>query len=196
MSPIWSGPRLSGEYAPPDEAGPLLTWDTHIAIENLSKQVLRNYLQLFACYHTPGTNYYRGRDGAILPCSPGGFNAVAGSEQQARLEASPWRAHAERYRGPHEIEFFRYGQPALLSERRPWFNGARHVILVQPDTCAAIVTWRNQARDYMVRPRDYDLGPGESFTARVRHIIAPVESEEGLAELWERFEEDLGTERG
>jgi hypothetical protein len=179
-----------------DDAEIPLLWDTRISIENLSNRILRNYVHFFACYHAAATNHYWGTEGAITPCSSGGFHAVADSEQQARLQASPYHAHCERYRGEEEIHFSRYHRPVLMSACRPWFNGARHLILVQPETCAALVTWMNQARDYMIRPRNYDLGVGEMFTSRIRHLIARVENEHDLRDLWTGFEEYLSTASG
>jgi hypothetical protein len=165
-------------------------WDTHITVENLTNRTLRNYIHFFACYHEPAMNFYWGTDGAITPCASGGFNAVADAEQEARLRASPYHAHCERYRGKHELRYFRYNRPVLMSEPRAWCNGARHVLLVQPATCAAITTWINQARDYVIRPPDYDLKPGVKFTARVRHVITPVENADDLGRLWGEFERE------
>jgi hypothetical protein len=69
--------------------------------------------------------------------------------------------------------------------------------MVEHDACAALVTWLHQARDYMVRPPDWMLAPGASFTARVRHVIATVENAVDLAALWEAFEDEAaGRARG
>lgn len=92
------------------------------------------------------------------------------------------------------MQYFTYKKPVLMSEPQLWFNGGRHIILVQPETCAAVVTWANQARDYMIRPKDYDLRPGSTFASRIRHVIAPVEYEDDLEKLWAGFEEDLTME--
>ena len=51
--------------------------------------------------------------------------------------------------------------------------------------------WMHQARDYQIRPPAGDLSDGASFTARIRHVIAPVEGEQDLMRIWSAFREDL-----
>ncbi len=166
------------------------TWDTVITIENLTGQTLHNYLHFFACYHPANPNYFWNSAGAIAPCSAGGFIAVADADQQRRLQASTYQRTVDRYCGNQKIEYFRYRQPVLLSERQPWYADARHVLMVEPEKCAAIVTWVNQARDYMIRPPHYDLQPGELFTTRIRHAIASIQDVRNLEVLWSGFKKD------
>ena len=55
--------------------------------------------------------------------------------------------------------------------------------------------WMHQARDYQIRPPAGDLSDGASFVAHIRHVIAPVESEQDLVKLWSNFAEGLSTAR-
>ncbi len=169
----------------------ILLWDTFITVENLSRETRTNYLQFFACYHLGGTNSYWSSSGEIEPCGAGGFTAVAGPEQERRLRLSPYQRHCERYRGDAILEYHPYHRPVLLSERRAWFRDARHLVMVEPEKCAAVVTWSNQARDYMIRPPGDDLLPAAAFTARVRHVVAPAETRGDLERVWSRFLADL-----
>ena len=106
-----------------------------------------------------------------------------------RLKGTSYQTHIERYKGDSESVYEIYRRPVLLSGRLPWFDDGRHVIMVQPETCAAIVTWREQARDYMITPEDLDLDPGEVFSSRVRHVITSVKNTEELQALWIEFED-------
>ena len=97
----------------------------------------------------------------------------------------------ERYRADREILYRQYANPVLISAKREWFGGLRHVILVDPKTCASVATWFEQARDYTISPPGFDFKPGEKFTARIRHVIAPVESVNDLKKLWADFEKEV-----
>ena len=162
-------------------------WETVITIENLTGQILKNYLHFFACYHPAHTNYFWNSTGEIAPCGAGGFIAIPNADQKQRLHASTYQQLCDRYCGNQKMEYFQYRQPVLISERQPWYGDARHVFMIEPDKCAAIVTWVNQARDYMIRPPTYDLYPGATFTTRIRHAIASVEDVPALEVLWSNF---------
>jgi len=155
-------------------------WDTAITVENLTGRTLRNYLHFFACYHPSAPNYFWSSTGEIAPCAPRAFIGVANSEQEKRLRASPYTQLGDRYRGDCEMEYYRYHQPMLVSQPQTWYAGYRHVLMVEPDKCAAIVTWNNQARDYMIRPPNYDLQPGESFITTIRHAITDFQDPQAL----------------
>jgi len=173
----------------------LATWDVHITTQNLSRQTLKNYLNFFACYHPADTNFYWGADNRIKACSQGSFEATADKDIEAVLKASPVSDHLHRYIGDMEDSWVQYHHPVLMSQVKPWYGGMRHVVMVEQSKCASIVTWGHQARDYMVRPENWDLKPNESFTVTIRHIIAPVNSVDDLEKLWREFEKDLLTNK-
>jgi hypothetical protein len=166
-------------------------WDTTFTIENLTGKVLKNYLQFFACYHQAGTNYYWDSSNKIKPCANGGFNACPDSETIKMLEASPYSTHTNRYKRDQPVAFVQFAKPVLISEKQPWFGGLRHVILVEPKACAAIVTWEQQARDHILRPPTGDFQVGANFSARVRHVVAAVDSVSDLETIWDHFEQSL-----
>lgn len=168
-----------------------ITWDTEITIENLSGEVLRNYGQLFACYHRKCTNYYWDSDGNIRECSPESFNATGSISETERLKSTPYHDHLMRGLRKRDCQYVQYSQPVLMSEKQLWYNNGRHILFVEPDKCAAMVTWMNQARDYYLSPPGYDLKPKEPFKTRVRHMITTCNSVDELKSLWEQFEECL-----
>jgi len=174
--------------APP---GGRLAWDTTITVQNLTGATLKNYGQFFACYHLRNTNYYWDASGEIAQCPPDCFTATATPQDAQRLKAREYHEHALRYLDGAACEYRQYARPVLLSRRQPWFGGGRHAIFVEPGVCAALMTWMSQARDYYIRPPGYDLAPGQSFRARVRHLIAPLESVEELEGHWLDFEQSL-----
>ena len=165
-------------------------WDTTITVENLTGQTLQNYHALFACYHPHDRNYYWDSTAGIQPCGQEAFRASRDSEETARVGAVTAGITA-RYASDSEFMTSIYAKPVLMSEKQEWFDGDHHVVLVAPDSCSAMVTWMHQARDYQIRPPDGDLPDGASFTARIRHMIAPVEDEQNLIKLWSDFEEEL-----
>lgn len=182
---------VAWEFLDPKLSPYKFAWNTAITVENLTHETLKSYFQFFACYHQRGTNYYWDSSNEIKPCSNGGFNATRDAETARILRASPYHSHMERYRADREILYVRYANPILISEKREWFGGLRHLILVDPKRCASIVTWFEQARDYTISPPDFDFKPGEKFTAQIRHIITSVESVNDLKKLWAHFEKGV-----
>lgn len=180
---------ITWEFSPPAKANCRANWTTTIQVENRRTDVLRNYVQFFACYHKAATNYYWDASNRILPCTDGGFTATRDEDFSAMLRSSPYTVHMNRYRENHSIAFRTYRHPVLLSEKEPSFGGLRHITLSQPDTCGGIVTWNQQARDYQITPPDRTLRPGATFKARIRHLIAPAESVEDLESHWRDFQE-------
>jgi hypothetical protein len=167
-------------------------WDTTVTIENYRSETLQDYLQCFACYHPVGTNYYWDESDRILPCSKQVFVAVRGSQESRTLMNSTWKALFPYYnKADTELLWATYQQPVLLSEKDEWFGGMRHVLMVEPDSCSNMLSALGQARDYWIRPPNRHLRPGESFTTRVRHLIARVESPGELRSLWREFEADI-----
>lgn len=169
-----------------------LTWDTTVTVENSTGQTLENYLALFACYHPADRNYYWDSTEGIQPCGQEGFRATRNQEEEERI-ARTTAGITARYAASCEFASRYYCKPVLMSEKQEWFGGDRHVMLIEPEPCSAIVTWMHQARDYQIRPPGGDLAHGASFTVRIRHVIAPVESEQDLAKLWLVFAEDVRT---
>ena len=165
-------------------------WDTRITVENPRPLVLNNYLQLFACYHKPGSNYYWDVGNRIERCGAGGFYATCDQETLDRIWSTPVKRTLDRYRGNAEFVCAQYARPMLLSERCDWFGGGRHVLMVDPAACAALVTWLGQARDHMVGPAGGRLAPGESFTARIRHLVTTVDDVRDVQRLWDKFEDE------
>ncbi len=179
------------EFAPPARQRYRANWTTTIEVENRTGRTLSTYLQFFACYHKAAENYYWDSSGKIVPCADGGFTATRNQGFNDKLRRSPYDTHMDRYREKHVISYKTYRRPVLLSRREDCFAGLRHVTLSEPATCAGVVTWNSQARDYMICPPSGDLKPGESFRARIRHVIAPAEDEQHLEELWGEFEKDV-----
>ena len=165
-------------------------WDTTITVENSTGRALQNYLALFACYHPADRNCYWDTTAGMQPCGQEAFRATRDPEEAARVAAVTAGITARYARGS-EFVTKQYSKPVLVSEKQEWFGGDRHVMLVEPESCSALVTWMHQARDYQIRPRSGDLSDGASFTARVRHLFAPVEGEQDLIELWSAFAADL-----
>jgi hypothetical protein len=182
---------ISWRFAAPPLPEYKCMWDTTLTIQNLTGKTLKNYIQFFACYHQASTNYYWDSTNEIKACPSGGFNATPDKETAKILQESPYTTHTNRYKRDQEVIFTQYTKPVLISEKQPWFGGLRHVILVEPAVCGAMVTWEQQARDYLLRPPKGDLLEGESFTARVRHVITAVDSVKDLEHLWAYFEHSL-----
>jgi len=170
--------------------GCLPMWDTTITVENLTGQTLQNYHALFACYHPPDRNYYWDATAGIQPCGQEAFRTSRDPEEAERVGAVTAGITA-RYARDSEFITSTYAKPVLMSEKQEWFGGDRHAILVDPESCSAMVTWMHQARDYQIRPPGGGLTDGESFTARIRHLFAPIEVEEDLVGLWSAFVADL-----
>lgn len=166
-------------------------WDTTITVENSTGRALRNYLALFACYHPADRNYYWDATAGIQPCGQEAFRATRDQEETERVAAITAGITA-RYAAGSEFITREYAKPVLMSEKQEWFGGDRHVVLVEPQCCSALVTWMHQARDYQIRPPGGDLADGASLTARIRHVIAPAEDEQDLVRLWSAFEANLG----
>ena len=166
-------------------------WDTTITVENLRQQALDNYLQLFACYHRASPNAFWQSADQLQPCDGFGSVGTATAEEADRLRQSPFCAHLRRYAGENPVPFHRYYHPVLLSSPQAWYGDGRHVLLVEPRTCAAIVTWGSQARDYLIRPPSYRLDAGERFTTRIRHHIIPISAATALQPLWDAFEAEV-----
>jgi hypothetical protein len=182
---------ITSRFADPPFAEYKCMWDTTITVDNLTGKVLKNYLQFFACYHQAGTNYYWDSSNEIKPCPGGGFNASPDAETIQMVQASPYTVHSNRYKRDHQIVFFQYKKPLLISQRQPWFGGLQHVMLVDPRTCATVTTWEQQARDHTVRPPKGDFQVGESFTSRVRHVITAADTVSDLEKIWGHFEQSL-----
>jgi hypothetical protein len=164
-------------------------WDTKVRIENYRSETLRDYLQLFACYHPPGTNYYWDESDRIMPCSKEVFVAVRDSEESTSLMNGTWKTLFPYYNKANtDLVLATYSRPVLVSGKDEWFGGMRHVLMVQPDSCSNMLSALGQARDYWIRPPNRHLAPGESFTTHVRHLIARVESPAELRSFWSEFE--------
>ena len=176
------------EFTPPAQPSYRANWTTTIEVENRTPRTLAGYMQFFACYHKAAENYYWDSSGKILPCPDGGFTATRDEHLNQKLRKAPYQTHMDRYREKHIISYKTYRQPLLMSRKEDYFGGLRHVTMSEPAGCAGVVTWNSQARDYMIRPPDSDLKPGESFRARIRHVIAPADSEQDVQELWREFE--------
>jgi len=176
------------EFTPPAEPRYRANWTTTIEVENRTKRELPGYLQFFACYHKVAENHYWDSSSKILPCADGGFTATRDAVANENLRKSPYHTHMDRYRERHVISYQTYRHPVLLSRKEDCFGGLRHVTMSEPATCAGIVTWNSQARDYMIQPPSGNLKPGESFRARIRHVLAPAESVQDVERLWREFE--------
>ena len=149
--------------------------------------MLPDYAQFFACYHKTSPNYYWDASGEVRRCSPESFTAVPDAAAATRIRHSAYHEHTQRNLHGRECTYAHYKNPVLMSERQPWFGDCRHAILVGPATCGSIVTWMDQARDYLICPPNHHLNPGESFSARVKHVVAPVNGSEDLEALWRTF---------
>jgi len=161
-------------------------WDTTLRVENLTGNMLEGYLQFFASYHPHGTNCYWDVSGEIKPFVHRTSCVVRDSAEADRLGASSYGEFArQRNTG---ICWEEYTRPVLLSETRDCYAGCRHVIMVEPATCAAVVDAQGQARDYMIRPPGRTLKNEECFTTRVRHVITTVEGRDDMEALWVEFE--------
>ena len=115
--------------------------------------------------------------------------AVRSSEESRSLMNSTWMSLFPYYnKAGTELVSATYSQPVLLSGKDEWFGGMRHVLMVQPDSCSNMLSALGQARDYWIRPPNRHLGPGESFTTHVRHLIARVETLADLRSFWSEFE--------
>ena len=55
----------------------------------------------------------------------------------------------ERRSHAHERTYRTYRHPVLLSGPDPSFGGLRHITLSESASCGGIVTWNEQARDYL-----------------------------------------------
>lgn len=166
-------------------------WDTRIEVTNQRTEILPGYLQLFACYHPPGTNYYWDVSNQIRPCGKTVFLASRSPEETTKFRNSQWNHLLHYFEENPEVTSASYRKPVLLSEKQPWFGGLRHVLLVEPGSCATLITAHDQARDYWIRPPGDHLAPGGSFVTRVRHLITRVEDASDLERLWADFESEL-----
>ena len=182
---------ITWEFTPPSRANCRANWTTIIEVENRTTQVLRNYIQFFACYHKAATNYYWDASNRIQPCTDGGFTATRDERFNEMLRSSAYTVHMNRYRENHSIAFRTYRHPVLLSQKEPSFGGLRHITLSEPATCGGIVTWNQQARDYQITPPDLELKPAASFRARIRHLIATADSVDDLEAHWRDFESHI-----
>jgi len=181
----------SWRFREPKHSEAFLTWDTSFRFENLNPVTLPDYMAFFACYHPPGENYYADRDGHLAGCADA-FFGYADADRQRRDEGvcaefreltRGWTAGIENPTRASAI----YGKPVLMSGQEVWFGGGRHLILVEPDVCLAIVSAMRQARDYMLAPPQRHLRAGESFTARVRHLIGGTGGPEDVQRQWDAF---------
>lgn len=182
---------MSWEFTAPANPAHLANWTTIIEVKNLRAETLRNYLQFFACYHKAATNYYWDASNRILPCPDGGFTGTRDEQFNAKLQKMPYQVHMDRYREQHDLPYRVYRHPVLMSGNAEHFGGMRHITMSEPATCGGIVTWNQQARDYMITPPHSDLKPGQSFRARIRHVIAPAETVGDLEALWRQFERNV-----
>lgn len=168
-------------------------WDTIFTFENLNSFTLKNYMSFFACYHQSGKNYYWDKQDKISECADS-FRAFSNEEKEQRNQeiTAEYREQVKGWgiKNPTRASVL-YGKPVLMSGRKEWFRNGQHVIFVETDKCLSIVSAMNQARDYMLAPRQKDLRPRELFSARVRHIIANIENMEDLKRRWEIFMEDV-----
>jgi len=177
------------------QCGALAQWDTALSFENLSEVELVDYMAFFACYHQAGQNYHCGADGELSPCADS-FQAYPGDEERQRVQTvtAAFQESVKGWTGPCEnptraSAFFH--RPILSSASCEWFADGRHLFLVEPGSCASIVSAMTQARDYMLAPPQRDLPPGGSFTARVRHVIAEADRAEDLNPHWDAFDRML-----
>ncbi|MFA6566971.1 MAG: hypothetical protein WCS96_02050 [Victivallales bacterium] len=184
-------------FSEPSEHGCLSVWDTFFTIENLSRKTLEDYMVFFASYHQHGKNYYWNSKNEIVECSDTfrGFSESDFEGKKSR-DTEILREFRETVKGWHGIkdpteEDAAYMHPALLSDKNDWYDQGRHILFVEPAKCLNIVSAANQARDYMLAPPAKNLAPGESFTARVRHIIAKIETVTELKKYWDEFEHDI-----
>ena len=173
--------------------GNLAEWDTFFTFENFNNYALKDYMSFFACYHKPGKNYYWDDQNNISECCD--LFRAHKNDAKRSVEFECIRDFKEKVKGWHRIKdvvskSVIYGKPVLLSGRREWFDNGRHIILVEPEKCMSIVSAANQARDYMLSPPTADLAPQQSFSARIRHIIAKIETIDELRNEWDRFEKD------
>jgi hypothetical protein len=175
------------EFKAPVNPACRANWTTTIEVTNRRQETLRNYVQFLACYHKAATNYYWDVSNKIRSCPAGGFTATRDEAFNERLRRTPYHAHMNRYREKNAISYGVYRRPVLFSGKELHFAGMRHITMSDPETCAGIVTWNEQARDYLITPPDFDLKPGASFRARIRHLIAPAETPSDLEILWRGF---------
>jgi hypothetical protein len=183
-------------FSEPAEHGCLAFWDTFFTIENLSRNTLEDYMTFFASYHQPGRNYFWSANNEIAECADTfrGFSKFDFEGKRSRDDEIQ-KAFREMVKGWHGIkntteEDAPYMNPALLSGEKDWYGGGRHVIFIEPEKCQNVVSAANQARDYTLAPPGRNLAPGESFTARVRHLIVKFETVPELERLWNDFEND------
>jgi hypothetical protein len=186
---------IGWEFSPPSSARYKANWTTTIRVENLTGKKLSSYLQFFACYHPRATNYYWDSSNEIKPCSTASFNAVRDDATKRRMLDSPYTVHKNRNLKGGEVLYARYAKPVILSGTASWFGDCRHVIMIEPDYCATLATWYEQARDYTLCPASGNLQPGEQFRVRIRHVVAPVSGIGDLERLWEEFEHELDSSR-
>ena len=166
-------------------------WDTRIVVTSHRSDVLPGYLQLFACYHPPDTNYYWDVSNQIRPCGKAVFLATRSPEETTKFRRSQWNYLLHYFEENPELTSANYRKPVLLSGKQRWFGGLRHVLLVEPGSCANLHSSHDQARDYWIRPPEDDLAPGGSFVTRVRHLITEVDDGSDLERLWADFENEV-----
>lgn len=181
----------SWHFRDPQGTDAYITWDTFFRVQNLNPFALQDYMAFFASYHPQGENYYVDLDGRITACADA-FWGYADEDRQRRDQqvcaefrelTRGWTAGIDK---PTRASVF-YGKPILMSQEEVWFKDGRHLILVQPDVCLAIVSAMRQARDYMLSPPRHHLSAGESFTARVRHVIGKIGGPEDIERQWVTF---------
>lgn len=181
-------------FKEPDDNS-LVSWDTVFTFENLRTAPLGKYMALFACYHQPGRNYYWNANNEVSACADS-FRAHADEQNQQiereitakyREQVKTWTAEIKNPASTSVL----YGKPMLMSQRREWFKNGQHLFFIEPEKCLSIVSAMGQARDYMLAPANKDLGPQESFSARVRHIIADIRGMDDLKQRWGVFIKDI-----
>jgi len=186
----------SWRFEEPEEEG-VLSWDTTYRFENRNSFAVKDYAAFFACYHQAGTNYYWHTDETLSKCADS-FSAAASEKRQLRARRL-MASYAEIVKGwgiknPTRAQVL-YAKPVLASREREWFNNGQHVILVEPEKCLSVVSAMNQARDYMLCPEQDELGPQETFTARVRHIVGKTSGIDDLKRRWDLFVNSLAESR-
>jgi hypothetical protein len=185
----------SWRFAEPQDDS-FITWDTTIQIQNLHKQSLKQYMAFFASYHQPGLNYYWDREGQLTECAEEFYaypNAARQKSYQGMTASFVELVKGWGIQNPTKASVF-YGQPILLSEKRPWYGNGQHVMFVDPAKCVAIVSAMNQARDYMLAPPHSDLAPQESFATCIRHFIANIRGPADVQRRWDAFIKDLAAD--
>ena len=148
-------------------------------------------MAFFACYHKLGRNYYWDTNNKLSECADllRAHRCASEKSREAEIIAA-YREQVKAWKGPcthPTTASVLYGRPVLASDKCEWFNNGRHIIFVEPEKCLSIASAMTQARDYMLAPADKDLAPQGTFSARVRHLIAPIHDTQDLAPYWDTF---------